>query len=94
MTTSARSGAAQSVAVTGSAEQIRPPASPPQNHGRTVAAWVFFLAGVVATTVAGVGFVLPSMPLIAVGAGLFVLGGIVSLSLRAAGLGQVRRSRR
>ncbi|UFU04399.1 hypothetical protein LQF12_07450 [Ruania suaedae] len=93
MTTSGHPGAAQSAAVTGPADRIRPLASPPQNHGRTVAAWAFFWGGVIAATLAGVGVVLVSVPLMVGGGAALVVGAVVSLCLRAVGLGQVRRSR-
>ncbi|UFU08089.1 HGxxPAAW family protein [Ruania halotolerans] len=97
MTTTSRAGAAESASadsVAGGhyAPQNLPVAAPPTNHGRTVAAWVLFWGGVLAAVVAGIGFILPSVPVIAAGAGVFVVGAAVSIALRAAGFGQPRKA--
>ncbi|SEE16253.1 HGxxPAAW family protein [Ruania alba] len=98
MTTTSRTGVVESASadsVAGGhypAENL-PVAAPPQNHGRTVAAWALFWFGVIASTVSGIGFVLPSMPVILAGVAVFVVGAVVSVALRAAGHGQAPKAR-
>ena len=65
-----------------------PPARTPWNEGKTLAAWLttwIILAGGVAVTI---GFVLPSMALIVVGAVVIVLGLVVGRVLAILGHGK------
>lgn len=68
------------------------PPAPPQNHGKTVAAWTMTVGVVIAFTVAAFGLILDMPVLLAVGAGIAVITILISVGLRAAGLGQSRRS--
>lgn len=73
-----------------------PPVAPPRNHGHTVAAWVAMSSVMVGATVAAIGFVIPAVWLVWVGAGVVIGGLVVGGVLRKAGLGQpeaVRPSR-
>ena len=65
-----------------------PPASPPRNHGHTVAAWVTVTVVMVGAAIAS-GAVVAALPwLFWVGIGVVVLGVLVGLVLRKAGFGQ------
>lgn len=66
------------------------PPAPPQNHGKTVAAYVMFLGVVGGSIVAALGLILGSMLILAIGVGIMVVTIIVSIVLRAMGLGQSR----
>lgn len=74
-----------------SAERMNlPRATPPTNHGHTVAAWVtvaVVLAGAVLATVA---VVFTAWTWFWVGVGLFVVAAVTGLVLRGVGLGQPR----
>lgn len=65
----------------------------PTNHGRTVASWALVWLCAVGAVVAAVGFIVPSMVVIAVGAGIVVLGLALGVILRAMGKGQPPQER-
>ena len=65
-----------------------PPASPPRNHGHTVAAWVTVSAVMLGAVVAAVGVVVAESWVFWLGLGIIVLGVLVGITLRKAGLGQ------
>jgi peptidoglycan/LPS O-acetylase OafA/YrhL len=67
------------------------PPAPPHNEGKTVAAWSTTVATVLGAIIAGVGLTQTSVPMVAVGAAVVVLGFIIAIVLRVAGLGQKRR---
>ncbi len=69
-----------------------PPAAPPRNHGRTVAAWVAMTGVMVGAVVVAVGFVVPALWLVWTGAAVVVAGLLAGGILRKAGLGQPERS--
>lgn len=67
-----------------------PPAAP-LNHGQTPAAWVM-LIGVIAGAIAtALGMAMSSTILLLAGIAVMVLTVIVSVIMRAVGLGQVRK---
>lgn len=65
-----------------------PPASPPRNHGHTVAAWVAMSSVMLGAAIVAVGFVVPALWLVWTGAAIAVVGLLVGGLLRRAGLGQ------
>lgn len=65
-----------------------PPAAPPRNHGHTVAAWVTVSIVMLGGVVASAAVVASLTWLFWVGLGIVVLGVVVGLVLRRAGLGQ------
>lgn len=67
-----------------------PPAAP-QNHGKTVAAWVMFAGVVIGAVVVALGLVMAHPVVMGIGAALIVVTIIVSAVLRGAGLGQKHR---
>lgn len=69
-----------------------PPAAP-QNHGQTVAAWVMLVGVVAGAILAALGLVLSQQLLIIVGPVVIVATIILSVVLRAAGMGQKPRGR-
>ncbi|TDE90453.1 hypothetical protein EXU48_18130 [Occultella glacieicola] len=68
------------------------PAAPPSNHGRTVAGWTLFWAGVVGSLVVGVAFILQNVTLGVIGGVVIVAGCVASAILRAVGYGQIERN--
>ncbi|MGP9693626.1 HGxxPAAW family protein [Brachybacterium sp. AOP25-B2-12] len=68
------------------------PPAPPQNHGKTVAAWVMFLGVVIGATIVALAMVIGQPVLIPIGLAVAVVLLVVSLVLRLSGFGQ--RSRR
>lgn len=81
------------VAPEGREKAYLPPATPPRNHGHTVAAWVAMASVMVGATVVAVGFVVPATWLVWAGVGVMVLGLLVGGVLRKAGFGQPEPSR-
>lgn len=67
------------------------PPAPPENHGKTVAAWVMLLGVVSGSVVAALGLILASTLALVVGAAVIVVGVLVSVVLRMMGLGQKQR---
>ncbi len=59
-----------------------------KNHGRTMAAWVTNGLIVLGALVAGIGFMIPQLALVWVGAGVVVVALAVGATLRALGYGQ------
>lgn len=70
-----------------------PPAAP-QNHGKTVAAWVMFLGVVAGSVVVALGLVLAQMMLVWVGSAVILLTIAASVGLKLAGHGQTSVERR
>ncbi|NTV39209.1 MAG: hypothetical protein HGA51_04525 [Demequinaceae bacterium] len=60
----------------------------PGNHGRTVAGWVTNGLIVLGALLAGIGFMIPQLALVWVGAGVVVVALAVGATLRALGFGQ------
>lgn len=71
----------------------RVPPAAPTNHGATVAAWTMTVGVIAGFVVAALGLVLSMIPLIVVGAVVIVASIVVSVLLRAMGLGQKPRGR-
>ncbi|WP_347042468.1 HGxxPAAW family protein [Brachybacterium nesterenkovii] len=69
------------------------PPAPPSNHGRTVAAWLMTVGVVIGSIVAAVGLVLMHTMLMVVGGAVIVATILLSVVLRALGMGQKRRDR-
>ncbi len=68
---------------------MNPPSTPPQsNHGRTVAGWFLFWATCIGVVVIAVGAVQFNKVTIGIGAGVVLLGLVVSVVLRLMGFGQ------
>lgn len=65
-----------------------PPASPPTNHGHTVAAWFTTIVVVVGSVLAGIAMCVSAMWLVWVGAAIVVVGLIGGKVLSVAGYGQ------
>lgn len=65
-----------------------PPGAPPQNHGRTTAAWVMFWGIVVGLVIAVLGFVLPNTPILIAGIVVIAAALVASMVLRKSGRGQ------
>lgn len=66
------------------------PPAPPHNEGKTPAAWTLTLSVVLGSVVVAVGMILAQMLVIAVGAGLMVLGVAAGVVMSLAGLGKKR----
>ncbi|MDO5661670.1 MAG: HGxxPAAW family protein [Brachybacterium sp.] len=69
------------------------PPAPPQNHGKTPAAWVMFLGVVIGFLVAAIGFVLSMMLLMIVGGVMMLLTILISSGMALAGMGQPRAAK-
>jgi uncharacterized protein YacL len=67
------------------------PPAPPHNEGKTVAAWANTVGIVLGAIIAAIGLTQTSLPMIAVGVVVIVIGMILAIVLRAVGLGQKRR---
>lgn len=67
------------------------PPAPPQNHGKTVAAWVMFFGVVIGATIAALALVIGQPVLIPIGIAVAVVLLIISLVLRLSGFGQKAR---
>ncbi|HWK91590.1 MAG TPA: HGxxPAAW family protein [Luteimicrobium sp.] len=70
------------------ASNYLPPASPPANEGNTRAAWTAMIIVMVGAVLGGVGFVIPSIPVVIGAAVVIVAGLVVGAVLRKAGHGQ------
>lgn len=68
-----------------------PAESPQMNHGRTVAGWFLFWVASLGALITGIGAVINNAVTIGVGAGVMVLGLVVSGVLRVMGHGQPRK---
>ena len=64
------------------------PDAVPDNHGRTLAAWVTNGLIVLGALIAGIGFMIPQLALAWVGGGVVVVALAVGATLRALGHGQ------
>lgn len=60
----------------------------PDNHGRTIAGWVTNGLIVLGVLVAAIGFMIPQLAVVWVGAGIVVVALAVGATLRALGFGQ------
>lgn len=60
----------------------------PNNHGRTLAAWVTNGLIVLGAVIAAIGFMIPQFALVWVGAGVVVVALAVGATMRALGHGQ------
>lgn len=65
-----------------------PPTAPEPNHGRTVAGWFLTCVVSIGVLTMAVGAVMYNWAVIWTGAGLAVLGVVVSVALRLMGYGQ------
>lgn len=65
-----------------------PPASPPSNHGHTLAAWFTTLVVALGSILAGVALCISTMWLVWVGAAVVVVGLVGGKLLSVAGYGQ------